>query len=86
MSDLVIVESPTKAKSIKKYLGGNYEIMASVGHIRDLPKKKMSVSLDGKFKPKYEPVAGKEELIKSLQTAAAKSDRVYLATDPDREG
>ena len=86
MSDLVIVESPTKAKSIKKYLGGNYEIMASVGHIRDLPKKKMSVSLDGKFTPKYEPVAGKEELIKSLQAAAANSDKVYLATDPDREG
>ncbi len=86
MSDLVIVESPTKAKSIKKYLGSNFEIMASVGHIRDLPKKKMAVSLDGKYTPDYEPVAGKEELIKSLQAAAKSSDRVYLATDPDREG
>ena len=84
MSDLVIVESPTKAKSIKKYLGSNFEIMASVGHIRDLPKKKMAVSLDGKYTPDYEPVAGKEELIKSLQAAAKNSDRVYLATDPDR--
>ena len=83
MSKLVIVESPTKAKSIKKYLGGDYEIMASVGHIRDLPKKVMGVSLDGSFTPRYENVPGKEELIESLQTAAANSSGVYLATDPD---
>ncbi len=86
MAKLVIVESPSKIKSVQKYLGAGYEVMASVGHIRDLPKKALSVSTDGKFTPKYVNSPGKEEVIKKLQDAAAKSDRVYLATDPDREG
>ncbi|MBR6548268.1 MAG: DNA topoisomerase I, partial [Clostridia bacterium] len=86
MAKLVIVESPSKIKSVQKYLGAGYEVMASVGHIRDLPKKALSVSTDGKFTPKYVNAPGKEEVIKKLQDAAAKSDGVYLATDPDREG
>lgn len=84
MAKLVIVESPSKIKSVKKYLGGDYEVMASVGHIRDLPKKNMGISTDGHFTPKYVNVA--EDVIKKLQDAAAQSDQVYLATDPDREG
>ncbi len=86
MAKLVIVESPSKIKSVQKYLGAGYEVMASVGHIRDLPKKALSVSTDGKFTPKYVNSPGKEDVIKKLQDAAAKSDGVFLATDPDREG
>lgn len=86
MSKLVIVESPTKVKSIKKYLGGDYEVMASMGHIRDLPKSKLGVDIENGFKPQYINMADKKALIKSLKEAAAKSDRVLLATDPDREG
>ena len=86
MSKLVIVESPAKAKTIEKYLGGDYKVKASMGHLRDLPKKEMGVDLDGDFEPEYIPIAGKEELIDELGKAAAKSDIVYLATDPDREG
>ncbi len=86
MAKLVIVESPSKIKSVQKYLGPGYEVMASVGHIRDLPKKTLSVSTDGHFTPKYVNSPGKEEVIKKLQAAAADSDGVYLATDPDREG
>ena len=86
MAKLVIVESPSKIKSVQKYLGPGYEVMASVGHIRDLPKKTLSVSTDGKFTPKYVNSPGKEEVISKLQAAAAKSDGVFLATDPDREG
>lgn len=86
MSDLVIVESPAKAKTIKKYLGGNYEVIASMGHVRDLPKTRLSVYIKKKFAPKYEIIKGKEKLVEELKELAEKSDKIYLATDPDREG
>ncbi len=83
---LVIVESPSKAKTIGKYLGPEYTVKASMGHLRDLPKSTMGVDLERGFTPKYVSVAGKEDLIKELKKAAAAADIVYLATDPDREG
>lgn len=86
MSDLVIVESPAKAKTIKKYLGSNYEVVASMGHVRDLPKARLSVDIKNHFAPKYEIIKGKEKLVKELKTLASESGNVYLATDPDREG
>ena len=87
MSDFVIVESPAKAKTIKKYLGKNYEVIASMGHIRDLPKSRLGVDLEnGEFTPEYISIKGKGPIIKDLKAAAKKSDKVYLATDPDREG
>ena len=86
MSKLVIVESPTKVKSVKKYLGTGYDVMASMGHIRDLPKSKLGVDIENGFKPQYINMADKKSLIKSLKEAATNSDGVYLATDPDREG
>ncbi len=86
MSKLVIVESPTKVKSIKKYLGSDYEVMASMGHIRDLPKSKLGIDVDNNFKLQYINMPEKRELIKTLKAAAQNSDGVYLATDPDREG
>ena len=86
MSKLVIVESPAKAKTIKKYLGDDYEVVASMGHVRDLPKSKIGVDVDNHFEPVYTDIKGKEDLIKSLKKEAEKSDKVYLATDPDREG
>ena len=85
-SNLVIVESPSKAKTIGKYLGPEYTVKASMGHLRDLPKSTMGVDLEHDFTPKYIPVTGKEDLIKDLKKAAAQADTVYLATDPDREG
>ena len=85
-SNLVIVESPSKAKTIGKYLGPDYTVKASMGHLRDLPKSTMGVDLEHDFTPKYIPVSGKEELIRELKKAAAQADTVYLATDPDREG
>ena len=85
-SNLVIVESPSKAKTIGRYLGPDYTVKASMGHLRDLPKSKMGVDLEHDFTPQYIPVRGKESLIKELKTAAAQADTVYLATDPDREG
>ena len=85
-SNLVIVESPSKAKTIGKYLGPEYTVKASMGHLRDLPKSTMGVDLEHDFTPKYIPVAGKEALIKELKEAAANADTIYLATDPDREG
>ena len=84
-SNLVIVESPSKAKTIGKYLGPDYVVKASMGHLRDLPKSTMGVDLEN-FDPHYIPVKGKEDLIKDLKDAAAKAETVYLATDPDREG
>ena len=84
--NLVIVESPSKAKTIGRYLGSNYTVKASMGHLRDLPKSKMGVDLENDFTPQYIPVRGKESLIKELKADAAKADTVYLATDPDREG
>lgn len=86
MSDLVIVESPAKAKTIKKYLGSGYEVIASMGHVRDLPENRLSVDIKHNFKPKYEVIKGKEKLVEELTKMAEKSDHVYLATDPDREG
>ena len=86
MSKLIIVESPTKVKSIKKYLGGGYEVMASMGHVRDLPKSKLGVDTEHDFKPQYINMSDKKDLIKKLKEAAANSDGVLLATDPDREG
>lgn len=85
-SNLVIVESPSKAKTIGRYLGPDYTVKASMGHLRDLPKSKMGVDLEHDFTPQYIPVRGKEALIKELKAAAADADTVYLATDPDREG
>lgn len=86
MDKLVIVESPTKVKSIKKYLGSGYKVMASMGHVRDLPKSKLGVDIDNDFKPEYINMPDKKEIIKDLKNAAADSDGVLLATDPDREG
>ncbi len=86
MSKLLIVESPSKVKPIKKYLGSDYKVMASVGHIRDLPKSKLGVDIENGFKPQYTNMPDKKEVIKSLKAAAAECDEVYLATDPDREG
>ena len=86
MSKLVIVESPSKAKTIQKYLGKGYEVVASMGHVRDLPKARLCVDVKDNFKPKYSVIKGKEKLVKELKEAAAKADGVLLATDPDREG
>ena len=85
-SNLVIVESPSKAKTIGRYLGPDYTVKASMGHLRDLPKSKMGVDLENNFTPQYIPVRGKEALIKELKADAAQAQTVYLATDPDREG
>ena len=86
MSKLVIVESPTKVKSIKKYLGDGYDVVASMGHVRDLPVSKIGVDIENGFAPQYVVMKEKKELIKKLKAAAAASEVVYLATDPDREG
>lgn len=86
MSDLVIVESPAKAKTIQKYLGNGYEVIASMGHIRDLPKSKLGVDTENDFQPQYTDMKGKEDVIKELKKHAKKCGKVYLATDPDREG
>ena len=83
---LVIVESPSKAKTIGKYLGGHYKVIASVGHVRDLPKSKLGIDVDNNFEPQYIPIRGKGSLIKELKKEASKASKVYLATDPDREG
>lgn len=86
MSKLVIVESPAKAKTIKKYLGPGYEVTASMGHVRDLPAAKLSIDVKNDFAPKYAVAKGKEKLVKELKAKVKKSDEVILATDPDREG
>lgn len=86
MSNLVIVESPAKAKTIKKYLGKDYNVIASMGHIRDLSPTRLSVDVKNHFAPRYEVIKGKEKLVDELKKAAQASDFVYLATDPDREG
>ena len=83
---LVIVESPAKAKTIGKYLGKNYIVEASMGHVRDLPKSKLGVDIEDNFTPKYITIRGKGELIDKLKKSAKKADKIYLATDPDREG
>ena len=83
---LVIVESPAKVKTIKKFLGSNYEVMASNGHVRDLPKSQMGVDLEHDFEPKYITIRGKGEILAGLRKEVKKADKIYLATDPDREG
>lgn len=83
---LVIVESPSKAKTIGKFLGGHYKVMASVGHVRDLPKSKLGIDLENNFEPQYISIRGKGEIIKELKKEAKNASKVYLATDPDREG
>ena len=83
---LVIVESPAKAKTIEKFLGKNFKVVASIGHIRDLPKSTMGVDIENDFEPKYINIRGKGDLIKSLRSAAKKQEKIFLATDPDVEG
>ena len=84
--NLVIVESPTKAKSITRMLGSNYKVRATYGHLRDLPKSKLGVDIEDDFEPKYIKVRGKAKTINALKKEAESVDKVYLATDPDREG
>src|SRR2546423_700330 len=84
--NLVIVESPAKAKTIGKYLGNNFTVKASLGHVKDLPKKNLSVDVENDFTPVYEVIEGKKKLIAELKQAAKGADTVYLAADPDREG
>lgn len=86
MGNLVIVESPTKAKTISKFLGSKYSVLATAGHLRDLPKSKMGVDIEHDFQPEYINIRGKGDTIKALKTATKKADKVFLATDPDREG
>ena len=83
---LVIVESPAKANTIKKFLGGKSKVVASMGHIRDLPKSKLGVNIEKDFEPEYINIRGKANLINSLKKDAKDAKKVYLATDPDREG
>lgn len=83
---LVIVESPAKAKTLKKFLGSNYKIEASVGHVRDLPKSELGINIDNDFEPKYITIRGKGELLAKLRKEAKAAEKVFLATDPDREG
>ena len=83
---LIIVESPSKARTIKKYLGKGYMVKASVGHIRDLPSSELGVEVDKDFKPKYVTIKGKEKIVSELQKAAKDAEEIYLAPDPDREG
>ncbi|HZA13238.1 MAG TPA: toprim domain-containing protein, partial [Myxococcaceae bacterium] len=83
---LVVVESPAKAKTIKKYLGSGYVVKASVGHVKDLPKSRMGVDVEHEFAPEYEVVKGKEKALQEIKKQAALADQVFLATDPDREG
>ena len=83
---LVIVESPAKVKTIKKFLGANYEVMASNGHVRDFPKSQFGIDVNHDYEPKYITIRGKGEILAKLRKEAKKADKVYLATDPDREG
>ena len=83
---LVIVESPAKAKTINKYLGKNYTVIASMGHMRDLPKSQLGIDIDNNYEPKYITIRGKGDLMAKLKKAAKNADKIYLATDPDREG
>ena len=83
---LVIVESPAKAKTINKYLGRDYKVIASMGHVRDLPKSKLGVNVDDDFEPEYVVIPSRAKVVKELKDAAKTADTVYIATDPDREG
>lgn len=86
MSNLIIVESPTKVKTIKKFLGSNYQVIASYGHIRDLPKSRLGIDVENDFEPQYITIRGKGETLADIKKVAKKSNKIYLATDPDREG
>ena len=83
---LVIVESPAKVKTIKKFLGTNYEVLASNGHVRDLPKSRMGIDIEHGYEPKYITIRGKGDILAKLRKEVKKAEKVYLATDPDREG
>src|ERR687897_609617 len=83
---LVVVESPARAKTINKYLGRNYKVVASMGHVRDLPKSKLGVDVDDGFEPSYEVIASRKKVLKELKDAAKTADEIFVATDPDREG
>src|SRR5664280_1238808 len=83
---LVIVESPAKARTINKYLGKQYIVKASLGHVKDLPKRDLAVDVENGFEPRYEVIDGKKKLLQELKQAAKKVEEVYLAADPDREG
>ena len=83
---LVIVESPTKVKTIGKFLGSNYKVMASQGHVRDLPKSSLGIDVDKDFEPHYITIRGKGDILASLRKEVSKAEKIYLATDPDREG
>ena len=83
---LVVVESPSKAKTINKFLGSDYKVMASIGHIIDLPKSKFGINIEDGFKPQYIKIRGKEKIINQLKQSAHQVNKIYLATDPDREG
>ena len=85
-SNLVIVEAPSKAKTIGKYLGPDYQVKACMGHLRDLPKSSLGVDIEHDFVPQYQPLKGKEDIIADLKKSSDSASRVYLATDPDREG
>ena len=85
-SNLVIVESPAKVKTIKKFLGKDYEVTASNGHVRDLPKSRLGIDIENNYEPKYITIRGKGELLSKLRKEVKKADKIYLATDPDREG
>ena len=85
-NNLVIVESPAKAKTIKKFLGAGYEVIASNGHVRDLPKSSMGIDVEHDFEPKYITIRGKGTLLADIRKEVKKADKIYLATDPDREG
>ena len=85
-TSLVIVESPAKAKTIGKYLGRAYRVRATVGHVRDLPEKKMGIDIENGFEPEYVTIPGKEKTVADLKSAARDSREIFLATDPDREG
>src|ERR1022692_3854176 len=83
---LIIVESPAKARTLKKFLGSRYQVLPSVGHVRDLPKSRLGVDVENHFKPTYVTIKGKGPVIKELRSAVKKASHVFLATDPDREG
>ena len=83
---LVIVESPAKVKTIKKFLGSNYVVTASNGHVRDMPKSQMGIDIENDYEPKYITIRGKGDILAKLRKEAKKAEKIYLATDPDREG
>ena len=83
---LVVVESPAKAKTINKYLGKDYKVVASMGHVRDLPKSKLGVDVDEGFEPSYEVIASRKKVLTELKAAAKDAEQIFVATDPDREG